>query len=122
MIVKSVHHISFAVRDLAKSLEFYQGLLGLEPIERPNLGIAGAWLAAGNGQVHLIQTPPGLSPLANHDAFAIEDYAATLASLKARGLEVLETSPEQGQLWIRDPDGNVIELIDARGRGAGASS
>lgn len=128
MIVKSVHHISFAVRDLAKSLDFYQGLLGLEPVERPDFGIPGAWLAAGNGQVHLIQTPPGvevgepppgLSPLANHEAFAIEDYAATLAALEARGVEVLSTSPEQGQLWIRDPDGNVIELIDPRGRGAG---
>lgn len=128
MIAKSVHHISFAVRDLDQSLEFYRGLLGLEPVERPDFGIPGAWLSAGNSQVHLIQTPkgaevgappPSISPLANHQAFAVEDYEATVARLKARGVEVLETSPEQGQLWIRDPDGNVIELIDVRGRGAG---
>lgn len=128
MIAKSVHHVSFAVRDLSRSLAFYQDLLGLEPIERPDFGIPGAWLSAGNSQVHLIQTPegapvgsppPAISPLANHDAFAVEDYAATLARLQAAGVEVLETSAEQGQLWIRDPDGNVIELIDPRGRGAG---
>jgi glyoxylase I family protein len=128
MIAKSVHHVSFAVSDLARSLAFYQGLLGLEPVERPDFGIPGAWLSVGNAQVHLIETPagaevgappPGLSPLANHQAFAIEDYGATLGRLRDRGVEVLETSPDQGQLWIRDPDGNVIELIDPRGRGAG---
>ena len=36
---------------------------------------------------------------------------ATLERLKARGVEVLETSAERGQLWVRDPDGNVLELI-----------
>lgn len=128
-IARNVHHISFAVRDLERSVAFYRDLLGLEPAPRPDLGIPGAWLAAGNGQVHLIQVPEGapvgtppesLSPIANHQAFAIDDYATALATLKARGVEVLETRPEQGQMWIRDPDGNVIELIDPRGRGAGA--
>ncbi len=130
MLAKSVHHISFAVRDLEKSRAFYQDLLGLEPIDRPEMGLLGAWYAAGNSQVHLIKTPEGvkvgtppesLTPLANHSAFAIEDYAATLEYLKERRAEILETKPEIGQLWIRDPDGNVIELIDTRGRGPGTS-
>ena len=130
MLAKSVHHISFAVRDLEKSRAFYQDLLGLEPIDRPEMGLLGAWYAAGNSQVHLIETPegvkvgtppPSLTPLANHSAFAIEDYAATLEYLKERRAEILETKPEIGQLWIRDPDGNVIELIDSRGRGPGTS-
>ena len=42
---------------------------------------------------------------------AIEDYGATLEALRGHGLEVLETGPERGQLWVADPDGNVIELI-----------
>jgi catechol 2,3-dioxygenase-like lactoylglutathione lyase family enzyme len=130
MLAKSVHHISFAVRDLEKSRAFYQDLLGLEPIERPEMGLLGAWYAAGNSQVHLIETPEGvkvgtppesLTPLANHSAFAIEDYAATVEYLKERQAEILETKPEIGQLWIRDPDGNVIELIDQHGRGPGKS-
>ena len=130
MLAKNVHHISFAVSDLEKSRAFYQDLLGLEPIDRPEMGLRGAWYAAGNSQVHLIATPEGvqvgtppesLTPLANHSAFAIEDYAATLEYLKERGAEILETKPEIGQLWIRDPDGNVIELIDQHGRGPGTS-
>ena len=129
-LAKSVHHLSFAVRDLEKSREFYEGLLGLEPVERPDIGLPGAWYAAGIGQVHLIQLPEGvevgspvssLTPLANHSAFAIDDYEATLARLHERGVEVFETKAEIGQLWIRDPDGNVIELIDPRARGAGSA-
>ncbi len=120
MIAKSVNHISFAVRNLERAQGFYEGVLGLEQIERPDFGIPGTWYAAGNAQVHLIEVPdgtdigappPGLTPLANHQAFAIEDYVETLERLKTRGIEVLETTPENGQLFVRDPDGYVIELI-----------
>jgi len=122
MIAIGVHHISFAVRDLERASAFYEGLLGLERIPRPDLGIPGLWYRAGAAEVHLIETPAGLdlgrppeklSPLANHQAFRIESYAAARDLFRARGLELLETSPERGQLWIRDPDGNVIELIAA---------
>jgi catechol 2,3-dioxygenase-like lactoylglutathione lyase family enzyme len=112
------------VRELERSREFYEHVLGLKPIPRPELGLPGVWYAAGDVEVHLIATPagvdvgqpaPGLSPLANHTAFAVEDYAATVAHLRARGIELLESRPGVGpQLWIRDPDGNVIELCAGR--------
>jgi glyoxylase I family protein len=120
MIAKSVHHISFSVSDLERSRRFYEDVLGLAEIARPDLGLPGAWYRAGDSEVHLIARPPGadvgtgpasVSPLANHQAFAIEDYASCLEQLEARGLQVLPTSPERGQMWIQDPDGNVIELI-----------
>ena len=120
MIARSVHHISFAVRDLARSQHLYEEILGHELIERPDLGLPGVWYRAGNAEIHLIATPegvdvgsapPNLTPLANHQAFAVDDYAKTLDFLEAREVEVLRTTPEAGQLWIRDPDGNVIELI-----------
>ena len=109
--------------------EVEQGSLGeeleLEPLPRPDFGVAGAWYRAGNVQVHLIARPEGAaetpapaaptSPIANHTAFAIEDYAKTVELLRARGAEVLEMRPGQGpQLWIQDPDGNVIELTAVR--------
>jgi len=130
MFAKSIHHVSFAVRDLDASRAFYESVLGLEPVERPDLGLPGVWYGAGNAQIHLIAAPEGfdvgepaakLTPLANHCAFAIESYDDARAFLKTRGAEIFETQPEIGQLWLRDPDGNVIELIDPRGRGAGNS-
>ncbi len=120
---QGLNHVSFPVQDLARSLRFYQDLLGLEPIARPNLPFPGAWLRAGEAQVHLIvppegaplgAPPPSLNPLAGHVAFAIDDYAAVVAALHAAGLEVLEAGSEIGQLWVRDPDGHLIELIRAR--------
>ncbi len=123
MISNGVHHVSFAVADLERSQRFYGDLLGLEIIERPDMGLAGTWYRAGSAQIHLIQTPAGadvgsppgaLSPLANHCAFAIEDYAKTLDALRSHDLEVMETTPERGQMWVCDPDGNVIEFIAPR--------
>ena len=120
MIARRVHHVSFAVADLERSRGFYQGILGLESIPRPEMGLAGVWYRAGEAEIHLIATPEGadvgaqpgsVTPLANHCAFAIDDYAKVLDALKAKGLRVMETSSERGQMWLQDPDGNVIELI-----------
>jgi glyoxylase I family protein len=123
MIARRVDHVSFAVRDLARSLAFYRDLLGLEPVPRPDLGIPGAWLGAGEAQVHLIEvpaafdagTPPAtVNPAAGHAAFAIDDYAAALRTLLDRGLEVVTFGEASGQMWVKDPDGHIIELIAGR--------
>ena len=120
MLVRGVNHISFAVRDLDRARGFYEGVLGLESIDRPDFGIPGRWYQAGDTQVHLIRVPegvdtgsppPSLTPLANHQAFAIEDYRKVLAELQRHGVEVMETTPENGQLFVRDPDGNMLEFI-----------
>ena len=120
------HHTSFPVKDVERSRSFYAGVLGLAEKPRPEALVRmfpGAWFEAGPCEVHLIQVPdgldvgsppPSLNPMAGHTAFAISDYAETLAHLKAHGLEVFEAGPEVGQMWVRDPDGHVIELIVAR--------
>jgi len=120
MIPRRAHHVSFAVEDLERSKRFYEDVLGLEPLPRPDFGIAGAWYRAGNVQLHLIARPDGggsqpaataFSPIANHTAFGIDDYPETLSLLRKCGVEVLETRPGVGpQMFIRDPDGNMIEL------------
>ena len=123
MISHALDHVSFCVPDLDAAMHFYQDILGCETIDRPDFGFAGAWLQAGNVQIHLIVPPdgfPGLgsnpektTPIWNHTAFAIDDYEKVLAHLQSHDLEVLETNPEQGQMWVSDPAGNVIELISS---------
>lgn len=120
MLRARAHHTSFPVKDLARSRAFYEDILGLAPKPRPDLGFPGVWYQAGAGEVHLLQVmegidvgapPPALNPMAQHVAFAIDDYAAALTLLRQHGLEVFETSAAQGQMWVRDPDGHIIELI-----------
>ena len=57
MLTRGVHHVSFAVSDLERSRRFYEGVLELEPIPRPDLGLPGMWYRAGTSEVHLIATP-----------------------------------------------------------------
>jgi catechol 2,3-dioxygenase-like lactoylglutathione lyase family enzyme len=120
MRLQTFHHVSFPISDLERARSFYEGVLGLRPIERPNLGVGGIWYRLGGTEIHLIVTPPGVdvgtrapktSPLGPHTAFAIADYDQAVAYLRERGVEVLETNARMGQMWIRDPDGNVFELI-----------
>jgi catechol 2,3-dioxygenase-like lactoylglutathione lyase family enzyme len=107
-----VHHVSVNVPDVAKALPFYTEVLGLtERPDRPDFGFAGAWLNAGDQQVHLIEapTPPDLG---QHLALAVGEMEATVAELRDSGVEV--TDPvlvARGlQSFLHDPYGNTIEL------------
>ena len=119
MKIARLNHVSFAVRDFSRSAEFYEGILGLEKAERPDFGIAGAWYDLGAQQLHLLEVPDHasandrLNPLANHVAFACDDYQETVAFFKDKGIAVFETDENMGQLWVLDPDGNVLEFIRA---------
>jgi len=116
-----VNHVSFPVTDLDRALRFYRDTLGLVPIPRPDLGaLGGAWLSAGDVQVHLIVTPEGAdvgrtpsatNPVAAHTAFAIDDYETTKAAFESAGIDVFGLGAAAGQMWVQDPDGHVIELI-----------
>ena len=120
MITSRLHHASFPVTDIARARRFYGEVLGLQEIERPEFPFDGAWYRAGQCEVHLIvpmegldlgKAPAEINPFAVHTAFAIDDYDAAVSRVKSAGIEVLETGVENGQFWVQDPDGNVIEFI-----------
>ena len=125
MIARSIHHVSLSVSDLERSRAFYEEVLGLETIPRPDLGLGGVWYGAGSAEIHLIAAPEGAdvgrtpgsnNPVAPHLAFAIDDWQKVRDALEARGLEVLAPSAEMGQMWVQDPDGYVIEFIVPQSR------
>jgi glyoxylase I family protein len=115
MRVRQLDHVSVPIRDLARSRAFYEDLLGLGQAPRPDLGFPGAWYAAGRAQVHLIQREQplgGIDPTGPHLALEVENLDTVKQTLDARGIPYLALGSQQ--LWIADPDGNVIELCTAR--------
>jgi glyoxylase I family protein len=122
MAQRTLDHTSICVADVARSRQFYEGLLGLTPAERPDFPFPGMWYQLGEGQLHLIQreqvaTSRNSGDMINaadpHFAIQVDDLDAMRHRAKAAGLELLEFGGEQ--LWVRDPDGNTVELRSPAG-------
>lgn len=122
LAIEGLHHTAFCVTDLERARRFYDEVLGLAEIERPDFPFGGAWYRLGDGrQLHLIvherpltlRGTGAIDARDGHIAFRIADYDAALAHLRAHGVECLErpgnVTPWK-QLYVTDPDGNIIEL------------
>jgi glyoxylase I family protein len=105
--------VALNVTDVPAALTFYTEVLGLiQRDDRPDFGIAGAWLNAGDQQVHLIELPPPTNK-GQHFALLYDDLAQVVATLRAQGFTVSDpasTSPGRQQAFMNDPWGNAIEL------------
>jgi catechol 2,3-dioxygenase-like lactoylglutathione lyase family enzyme len=127
--VVEIHHHALRIYgsedDLTATLNFYQGLLGLEPDERrPDIpGVPGFWINVGEvGQIHLMggRQPSqfakgkGRDPTSAHIALAVADIAEAKAELDKRGTPYWTLSgiagPRAEQVFMHDPNGNIVEL------------
>jgi glyoxylase I family protein len=107
-----VHHVSVNVDDVDAAVRFYTEVLGLvERHDRPGFGFGGAWLDAGDQQLHLIEgeVPPARG---QHVALVVGDLDAAVAELRRRDVAVSDPSPVGSgrQAFVSDPAGNLIEL------------
>lgn len=115
-------HASLLVADLAEARAFYEGVLGLTPdASRPALGFEGVWYALGTGAIHLINLPnpdptsgrPEHGGRDRHVALGVSGWAELRARLDAQGLPYTLSRSGRPALFVRDPDGNTLELIEA---------
>lgn len=127
-MILSADHVNLQVRDLAASVAFYEAL-GLTATPIPGMeDRPGRWLRdpAGNPIVHIgeVGLAGGSSPggpgtgAVHHVAFNCADYEAARAQLEQAGhaLTLNEVpAADLGQIFVRDPDGVLIEL-NFRGR------
>ena len=112
---RQLHHVSIRVSDLKRSRSFYEELMRLCPIERPELGFPGVWYGVGTGQLHLIEHEPlpmEIDPTGPHFAIEVEDLDEARRQLAERGSEVLDPGGEQ--LWVLDPDGHTVEITQTK--------
>lgn len=121
-VLGGIHHVSLNVDDAEAGRAFYEDVLGLTRLERPDLGIPGFWLDAGDFQIHLIEIPGHQAPAGQHFAFRVDDADAARARLQALGVEVSEPSVIGAgrQCFLHDPAGNLIELNQPDAAGAPA--
>jgi glyoxylase I family protein len=108
----AVHHVSVNVPDIQSGVAFYTGVLGgTLRGDRPDLGIAGAWIDLGAQQVHLVEAPVPRN-LGQHFAIRVGDLGAVVAELRSKGIEVADPVAvgHNLQTFIDDPAGNAVEL------------
>jgi catechol 2,3-dioxygenase-like lactoylglutathione lyase family enzyme len=108
------------VREASRSIEFYCGLLGFKqiPIMVDNPTIT--WLQLPSGvMLHLIESQEAPARPDNvHHAFEVEDCDGAMRALQERGVTIKRRGVRHdGQrfLFMRDPDGNRVELCTPSG-------
>jgi glyoxylase I family protein len=116
--IVSCLHAAVMVSDVARSIEFYSGILGLERIDR-NLKYPGAWYQIGDVQIHLIEDVNYhqgdaidlmVSTRNPHIALGVRDLEAAKQQLLAANCVAKMSNSGRAALFTQDPDGNAIEL------------
>lgn len=129
MNILRLDHAALLVKDIERSRQFYCQVLGMEAI--PGLGTL--WLAKGNAEIHLLgESVQGRAVQASgtyydddlaeghtpHIAFEVEDLEEAQRHIKEHSVAIVCGPRPRGndgeQLYVRDPDGYVIELFARR--------
>jgi lactoylglutathione lyase len=121
------NHVAFRVQDVARSLAFYEGVLGFREAFRvyhPDGRLGLIYVQFGPDQfVELFEggpegrqaDPPAQGSGYLHFCITVEDLDQALATLRAHGVPAGEprTGTSGARIYfIEDPDGNKIELAE----------
>ena len=130
--IKMIHHVNVQISDRQRTREWYERVLGAEFLDRGPLNDRQLQLRIGTGEMHFSDTPNPTQVPSSHFAVEVDDWDETIANLDYLGVpysrspggevgpaRTLEDTPYTGRredngehyTYIRDPDGNVIELV-----------
>ena len=108
-MTKKINHIGVAVRSIEESLPLYRDVLGMtfegdEVVVEQKVRVA--FLAIGESKIELLEPTSDDSPVAkfiekngegtHHIAYEVDDLAATLVELKAKGVRLIDETPRTG--------------------------
>jgi len=102
-------HVGIAVSNIRDALAFYRDALGLEiepPEEVASQRVRAHFIPAGEAALELLEATADDSPIAkyiqkrgpglHHITLRVDDLAAALAHLKARGVRLIDEAPRPG--------------------------
>ncbi|HKV53731.1 MAG TPA: VOC family protein, partial [Candidatus Binataceae bacterium] len=95
----SFGHVAVRITDVDKSRDFYEKVIGLKKIPRPQINIPGEWYGVGDNQLHLIGGEhrfDGIDPTGPHIAIQVEDLEETKRTLTELGIAFLDASTLRG--------------------------
>lgn len=119
--LSEIRQIAITVSDVGTALPFYRDILGLTFLFSPGANLA--FLAAGGVRI-LLSTPQGAGKIGENSIlyFTAPEIEATHAAIMERGAKN-ERAPQLAakmpdhELWmgfVRDPDGNLIGLMEEK--------
>jgi len=121
MRLHDINHVAIRTLDLDKTNKFYTEVLGMGLAKRPPFDFPGSWLSIGQTMIHVMAGAAAYDlegkfrPMGG-SAEGFDDYAQRFTE---HGLEWREFAvPEADicQLFVRDPNGILIELNFAASR------
>lgn len=126
-----IDHIGIVVRDIQEALQVYETALGLplkEIVPVPDQKVNVAFLPVGESNVELVQPTTEDTGVAkflekrgegiHHISIEVADIEASLAQLKAQGVQLIDETPRQGAhgrvafIHPRGAHGVLIELLE----------
>jgi catechol 2,3-dioxygenase-like lactoylglutathione lyase family enzyme len=120
MTVQRLDHVQLAMPagGEERAREFYQGVLGIPEIPKPaDMALrGGCWFERGELKVHLGVEAEFRPARKAHPGFIVSDLPALVARCRAAGLALTEdpSLPGYARVFVQDPFGNRIELMEPR--------
>ena len=120
MHITKYFHTSILVSDIKQAEFFYSNILGLSKSTNRPLKFPGLWYQLGDYQIHLIETQEFTNKnfinsekwgRNSHLALGVDNLAMAEEKLQNNGYSIQKSFSGREALFTKDPDGNIIELI-----------
>ncbi len=136
-MIRGLHHVALAVRDLGQAAHFYAETFGFGPPEKteviPEQGVRAGLINLGNAYLELLEPTREDSTVGrfltrngeglHHICLETDDVDAELTRIAARGIDLVDSVGRQGIagmigfLHPRSTGGVLIELVETGGAG-----
>ncbi|MBI2909382.1 MAG: VOC family protein [Chloroflexi bacterium] len=94
-MLKRVHHIGYSVHNVEEAIAEFERLFGSRILTRAttSYGKPLAFVSLADTQVEFLETSADPGMHLDHIAYEVDDAAAEVATLKAKGAETTEANP-----------------------------